>query len=92
MEGQPTYFSIYDERINFDVAAFQQQLCRMDYYKSPVLLSSSNQNNFLTDRYPQLMRVACMASAADFMKDDAEFQKEYAVWSRSSSASQSRTT
>jgi hypothetical protein len=29
--------------------------------------------------YPQLMRVACMAAAANFMKDDTEYQKQLSM-------------
>jgi hypothetical protein len=32
--------------------------------------------NFITNRYPQLLRVACMA-AADFMKDTEEYNKQF---------------
>ena len=41
-------------------------------------LSASNETNFLTNRYPQLMRTACVTAAADFQKDDGEYQKGYA--------------
>jgi hypothetical protein len=75
--GTPEAYAIYNERINFDQAFFQQSLCRMQYYQSLPLLSSTNQSNFLTNRYPNLMRVACMAAAADFMKDDNEYQKQF---------------
>lgn len=73
--GTATWYGIWQERINFDVAFSQQAQCRMLYYQSLPLLSSSNQTNFLTSRYPHLMRTACMAAAADFMKDDTEYQK-----------------
>jgi len=73
--GMPNWYAIWDEAIHFDAAFTQQTLCKLLYYRSPTPLSSSVQTNFVTNRYPQLMRVACMASAADFMKDDAEYQK-----------------
>ena len=75
--GTPECWGIWNERINFDTAFFQTTLCRLQYYKSPPLLSSTNTTNFLTNRYPGLMRVACMAAAADFMKDDTEYQKQF---------------
>lgn len=71
----PQYFGVWNERIYFDAAFTQQSLCKLQYFQSLPLLSASNQNNFLTDRYPQLMRTACVTSAADFMKDDTEYQK-----------------
>jgi len=76
--GSPTWFGIWNERIYFDVACSDQLQCYLHYYQSLPLLSSSNQSNFLTTRYPQLMRTACVAAAADFMKDDAEYQKNFA--------------
>jgi len=39
------------------------------YYKQPTALSGSNETNFLTNRYPSLLRYACMAKAYEHMKD-----------------------
>jgi hypothetical protein len=74
--GTPLFWAIWDERVQFDQPAFQTTLCRLHYYQSlPLLAKTSNETNFLTNRYPKLMRVACLAAAAEFMKDDAEYQK-----------------
>ncbi len=73
--GTPNWWSIWDERIRFDVAFAQAALGRMQYYQSLPLLSSTNLTNFLTNRYPQLIRSATNCAAADFMKDDNEYQK-----------------
>lgn len=73
--GSPLYFGIYNERINFEQSFCQTSLCRMQFYQTLPLLSASNPTNFLTNRYPKLMRTACMAAAAEFMKDDTEYQK-----------------
>jgi len=73
--GIAKWWSIWNEQIKFDQAFTQQTLCKLQYYQSLPLLSSTNQSNFLTNRYPQLMRVATTTAAADFMKDDAEYQK-----------------
>lgn len=75
--GTPYYFGIYNEQIKFDQAFFQATGCRLAFYQSPPLLSSTNPTNFITTRYPNLMRVACMAAAADFMKDSEEYQKQF---------------
>lgn len=74
-QGFPEWFSITNERIYFDCAFAETTVCRLNYYQSLPLLSSSNTTNFLTNRYPHVLREACMASAADFMKDSAEYQK-----------------
>jgi hypothetical protein len=73
--GISNYWAIWDEEIHFDSAFLQAMNCQLQYYRSLPLLSNSNQTNFLTTRYPQLMRTACVAAAADFMKDDVEYQK-----------------
>ena len=81
VQGTPDYFGIWNENFYFDTAAFQQTIVRHQYYRSLPLLSSSNPTNFLTNRYPHLMRKACQAAAADFMKDDVQFQKMSGVLS-----------
>ncbi len=73
--GVPNWWAIWDERIKFDVAFSQTALGKLQYFQSLPLLSSTNTTNFLTNRYPQLIRVATNAAAADFMKDDTEYQK-----------------
>lgn len=74
-QGMPVIFGIWNETIYFDTAMAQTSLCKLQYYQSLALLSATNPTNFLTNRYPHLMRTACMAAAADFMKDDTEYAK-----------------
>lgn len=75
-QGTPLWWSIWDERIQFDSAFNQAANCQLFYYQSlPLLATTTNETNFLTNRYPHLMRKACQAAAADFMQDDAEYQK-----------------
>lgn len=75
VQGIPAWWGIWNETAYFDVAFSQASLGIMQYYKAPALLSTANQSNFLTNRYPQLIRVATNTAAADFMKDDSEYQK-----------------
>lgn len=82
VEGTPYWFGIWTgtdgiEYIHFDQAVFQTSLMQLQYFRSLPLLSASNQSNFITNRYPNLMRVACLAAAADFMKDAEEYQKQF---------------
>jgi hypothetical protein len=77
--GLPAWYGIWDERIHFDMAFFQTGLCALQYYQSPPLLSATNQSNFLTNRYPRLLRQSCITMAADFMKDDVQYQKNLAA-------------
>jgi hypothetical protein len=73
--GMPEWYGIWNETIYFDAAMTQVSLCKLQYYKTPTILSVTNQTNFLTNRYPQILRTACQTSAADFMKDEIEYQK-----------------
>jgi len=71
----PSRFSVWDEKVKFDSAFDTLSTCQMLYFRSPKLLSASNQSNWVTDRYPKLLRAACQAGAADFMKDNEEYTK-----------------
>lgn len=74
--GSPTCWGIWDEELKFNTALDMPMTCKLLYYRQPKLLSQANQTNFLTARYPKLMRIACLAACADFMRDDQEFQKQ----------------
>ena len=74
-QGMPTAFAVFGSRIELECAMAEASMAKLNYYRSLPLLSSSNLTNFLTDRYPQLMRQACVTAAADFMKDTEEYNK-----------------
>jgi hypothetical protein len=74
--GSAQFWAIWDEFIHFDFAFDTQQTLNLLYYKSPTLLSSTNQSNWLTNRYPFLLRQACITQAADWMKEKDEYQKD----------------
>lgn len=75
--GAPGYVAIFNEAFNFDVNASATKTFNLVFYQMPALLSSSNLSNWLTNRYPQIVRAACQAAAADFMKDTEEYNKFY---------------
>jgi hypothetical protein len=75
VSGWPSCWAIWDEILQFDGAFDTAAQFRLAYFRSPALLSASNPSNFLTTRYPRLIRQATQAAAADFMKDDTEYQK-----------------
>jgi hypothetical protein len=75
ISATPSLWSIFDEAIQFDSAFDSAIQARMLYFRSPPLLSTANPTNFLTNRYPRLIREATNAAAASFMKDDNEEQK-----------------
>lgn len=48
------------------------------YYGAPPLLGDtppSTKTSFLTNRYPHILRAAVLTAAADFRKDDADYQR-----------------
>jgi hypothetical protein len=79
VQGTPIYWGVWDETIFFDVAFAQQTNCNLQYFKSLPILSATNTTNFLTNRYPHLLRKAATAQAWDFMRNDAEYQKDVAA-------------
>jgi len=68
-DGTPSLWYIIDDTAYVDVTASANFGGRLMYYKLPAALSISNETNFLTTRYPSLLRHACMMKAYDHMKD-----------------------
>jgi hypothetical protein len=79
VQGTPLYWGVWDETIFFDVAFAQPANCNLQYFRSLPILSPTNPTNFLTNRYPHLLRKACTAQAWDFIRNDAEYQKDVAA-------------
>lgn len=68
--GTPSRWTIVGETAYVDVLPSEAFSGILLYYKSPTVLSVSNESNFLTNRYPSLLRYACMAKAYEHAKDD----------------------
>jgi hypothetical protein len=89
VQGTPLYWGIWSanagggsntvELIFFDCAFAQATTCNLQYFQSLPILSSTNATNFLTNRYPHLLRKACTAQAWDFLRNEAEYQKDMAA-------------
>lgn len=71
----PQRWSVWENYLQFDAAFSMALQFRLMCYRSLPLLSTNNKTNFLTDRYPHLMREACLASAASYRQDDSEYAK-----------------
>lgn len=80
--GAAGLWAIYDENVNFDLAFDADTNFRLPYFRSPALLSATNESNFLTNRYPKLLRVGTKAAAAEQMHDDQEYTKQYGALSQ----------
>jgi hypothetical protein len=74
----PTRVAVFGEKLQFECRADSARKYDLVYYKTPELLSANNKTNFLTSRYPHILRTACQAGAANFMKDTEEFTARYA--------------
>jgi len=79
VQGSPICWSIWDDQVKFNAAFDEAAVMSMLYYRLPDSLSATNTTNFLTIKYPRLLRVASLAIAAEFMKDDAEYNKQVAA-------------
>ena len=75
LTSTPSRWSVWDEMMQFDAAFEIQTAFKLLYYRSPPALSNTNTTNFITARYPKLMRVATNCAAAEFMKDVEEYNK-----------------
>lgn len=73
--GTPSQCTMDGTTIYLDVSADQTYYYRMWYYGTPAALSSSNETNWLTTRYPQLLEAICKAYAYRHREDDASADK-----------------
>lgn len=65
----PTRFCVFDEVFNFNSRSDLAYTAKCLYFKQPTVLSGGNPTNFLTNRYPTLLRRACLMFAAEERKD-----------------------
>ncbi len=61
--GTPTYWTVIGEQAVVDAKMVADFPGTLMFYKQPADLSDSNETNFLTRRYPSLLRYACLAYA-----------------------------
>lgn len=73
--GIPCHYAIFDELFQFDSAYDDSASLALIYFKKPALLAADNPTNFLTSRYPHLLRSACRLEAYDFGGNDGEYQR-----------------
>lgn len=76
ISGGQSCWTVFNEKVEFDAAFDVAATCNLLIFRRPRLLSAINPTNFVTSRYPTLMRVACLAAAAKYMKDDTEYAKQ----------------
>lgn len=69
LSGTPSVVSIFDEALQFDMAFDEARTLNLLYFKKPDDLSSNAGTNWLTTRYPHLLRQACIVQAYAFMRN-----------------------
>lgn len=74
-EGTPSQWTVIGETAYVDVACLEDFGGMLLYYRQPTALGPSNLTNFLTSRYPKLVRHACIAQAYEHMKDTPRSQE-----------------
>ena len=74
-EGDPSYYAIYDEDLTFDTTPTEDLNLQLLYYARPAALSSGNTTNWLTTRYPNIVRHACQYFAYLQMENDAQAER-----------------
>jgi hypothetical protein len=74
--GLPALWTDYDGLMQFNTLADQDYSAVLTYYKTPLALSSGNPTNFLTKRYPTLVRRACLMFAAEARKEMDTYTEE----------------
>lgn len=77
--GWPSRWAILDEQMQFDVAVDQNITGRMVFYETPTVLSGENTTNFLTSRFPTLLRRACLMFAWEQQRRADLFAEEQAL-------------
>jgi hypothetical protein len=70
---RPLSYAVFNDLIQFEVKADADYSASFLFYRRPELLGpqTARKTNFLTARYPALVRAACIAFAADY-RDDTE--------------------
>lgn len=68
--GTPSRWTVIASTLKLDVLASVNYGATLTYFARPAALGPSNLTNFLTIRYPGLLRQACMAFGYQHMKKD----------------------
>ena len=76
LTSSPEFYADYNEE-NWLIAPTPDAAYPFEviYFSEPVLLSSANQTNWLTDTFPNLLLYQTLSEVAAFLKDEAEMAK-----------------
>ncbi len=73
VKGRPRYYAADAVNIQFDHPALQNYPWLFQYFGDPPALASGTQEeNMLTQKYPRLLRLACLVFVAEWKKDQKD--------------------
>lgn len=75
-EGTPSFCTYDQTKIYFDCTADDDYPYRLWYMQKPALLSGSNETNFLTTRYGNLLEAMCKHYAYEHRENDGKAASE----------------
>ncbi len=75
---KPQIYYTDGANINFESPPDKAYTYRFAYYQALTSLSGANETNFLTDRYPRMLRAACLMIANEWLKQE----DDRAYWGR----------
>jgi hypothetical protein len=67
--GLPTYWCRSNDLIQLNTVSDQAYTASMTAYCAPEPLSVTNETNWLTEKYPTVLRRACLMISSEFRKD-----------------------
>ena len=71
-QARPRFWTTDESNIQFETQADKVYPYFFKYYGAPADLGPNDQTNFLTSRYPRLLRVVCVAFAYEHLKNERE--------------------
>jgi len=86
IQQTPVIYSFNESYIQLDQQPDLAYPYVITYYQLPAALSNSNPTNFLTDKYPRLLRTTCMMMGAEWTKESNQGQYDRTYWAQQSEA------
>jgi hypothetical protein len=77
--GTPYNYAIFGEALQFDLAYDAAATLKLIGFKAPTVLSIGSPTNFLTTRFPHILRSACLGRAYNYRNNDERADKEFAL-------------
>lgn len=80
IQQTPCIYSFNQTYLQLDSQPDQAYAYVQTYYQVPAVLSSDNTTNFLTIRYPRLVRAAVMMAGSEWTKENNQGQYDRTYW------------